>query len=206
MRIDPQIAAAHWEKAAVEQVASNLSAEGYQVNLDEKIGDYEADLVGRKAGETVVYEFKVGNWSSSRAHQAAEIRRIAVEQLGAQFRLILVPPPHQPVIEVAGLEDRLTEWLREHVPEDLEMLSSASQIEHVHDIEILELLFGPEGVKLIGEAVVDVCLQWGRGEDAAEERESFPFDFDITIRPDGTIAEVNSLEVDVSSWSGDDMQ
>jgi Predicted pPIWI-associating nuclease len=200
--IEPQIAARHWEEAAIDQVAKDLEAAGYQVSRNDRLGAYRADLVARKNSEIIVYEFKVGSWNTGRAREAAALRKHVVHALGAQFKLVVVTPPRDKIIEVEDIEQLLLDTILENLPSELDQLSSHTRIEAVSDVNISSVAIGRSGTSVEGEGMVSVTLEWGSGDDRVEMVESFPFDFHIILGPQESVKDLISLAVDVSGWYG----
>ncbi len=203
MLIEPEIAARHWEDAAVEQLAKELAEQGYSISKEEQINGYRADLVARKDSETIVYEFKAGRWSKARAHEVAAFRNHVVRELGAKFRLVVVTPPRQKTIEVADIEDMLAGALRKAAPAELTALYPVTRVEGVSDVEIASISVRPDGVEVEGAGTVRVTLHQGTGDEAPESAESFSFTFRVVRDPSGGLKEVRSLDVDVADWYSD---
>ena len=200
MRIDPSIAERHWAEAAVEQVIERLRADGYEVEREASFGGVRADLVARRGGETLVYEFKApSEGGEGWARAVALLRERAAEQ-GARFRLVFVRPPREARIEVNGIEAALVEALRGSPPKEFYALSPGANIEAVSDVEIDAIEVRPDRVAVEGEATVTASLSAGAGGTWATD--SFPFAFGVVLDREARLKNVTKLEVDTSSWSG----
>src|SRR4051812_17015302 len=204
MRIAPEIVKRHWEAAAAEQLACDLQREGYKVSQQERIGDQIADVVARRGGEVTVYEVKAPPWDERHADELIELRDRAVHDLNARFKLIIVTPPHDVAAEVAGLDRILHEHLSSPLDETLAALSPRTAIDAVSDIKIASIAVQAPEIHVEGDAIVHVTLRWGRGDDAAEDRESFPFTFALNLDTRGNLLSVDELKVETSAWNGGD--
>jgi hypothetical protein len=204
MRIAPEIVRRHWEAAAAEQLAKDLERKGYKVSQHERIGDHVADVVARRGDEVTVYEVKAPPWDERQADEFVELRDWAVRSLNARFKLIIVTPPHEVAAEIAGLDRILLDRLNNPLPEELDLLSSCTEVDDVSDLEIGSIVVKPPEIHVEGNAIAHVTLQWGRGDDAAEDRESFPFTFALNLDTQGRLLNVEELAVDTSAWYGDD--
>jgi Holliday junction resolvase len=200
MRIEPRIAERHWQAAAVEQVAEQLRAEGYEVRRQARFGDLRADLLARKGSDVLVYEFKSpteggDDW----AQQVSLLRERAVKR-GARFHLVFVRPPRESHIEVEGVEAALREALQKQFPAELDELSGHTMIEDVTGVEIDSIEVRQHETRVEGEATVSVSLN---NENETWATESFPFTFDVALDRGGRLARISDLNVDTSSWFGD---
>lgn len=206
MRIEPAIATRYIEQAAAEQLSEEMRSQGYEVQREVSLGDLRADLIARRDGQVIVYEIKVpaadaGEAAADWARQTARLRAYARE-LGASFRLILVRPPRETHVEVSGLEDQLACALREDPPDDLQAIAASIEIGQVSDLAITSLVVRAEAVEVEGEAIVDVSLLSGEGDEVS--RESFPLTFAVVLDRSGHVAELHRADVDTSSWYGEE--
>jgi hypothetical protein len=161
-------------------------------------------VVARRGEEITVYEVKAPPWDERQADQLIELRDEAVRRLGARFELVIVPPPHEVAAEVAGLDRILRDELSSPLHEVLDALSARTEADAVSDIEIGSIAVRAPEIHVEGNAIVHVTLRWGRGDDTAEDRESFPFTFALNLDTRGNLLSVDELEVNTTAWYSDD--
>jgi hypothetical protein len=180
----------------------NLERQGYQVATDVEIEDQHADLVVKKLGETVLYEFKVSPDLRKDSEQIRRLQSLAAKN-GYSFKLVVVSPPKQRSIEVEGLESTLTSYLlNAPIPDDLDTLASAVFIEDVVDLDIAEIDLRKDAIEIAGDATIEVRLEYGGGEerDGVTSHDSFPFKFRATLNLDLEIQSLDELQIDTSSF------
>jgi hypothetical protein len=204
MLIDPEIAAKHWEEAAVDQKARDLRAEGYEVLTDKKIGKRtRVDLWAQKPNAPpIVYEFRTWGWSDEeKAGRFANLRK-AVEELGGEFRLVIVTPPRQKTIELADVEAVLAKAVPEHCAAELSRLSDRTEVAGIHSPDITSISVRDGVMSVRGQATVELSLAWDRDEEATH-REQLPMQFDLTMDVNGRVTAVNALVIDTTSLDGE---
>ena len=204
MRIDEEILMRHYTDAAIEQVASDYEARGYEVEREASLQDHVADLVVRKGEETILFEFKSGGWSDSKIDAVQRLRNYAVHELGADFRLVMVNLPEETKIEVENLEHVLLELVIEEASL-YDELATHTEIDYVSDIEFDLITLRRDSVELQGSATVSLTLQFGsygdvRRGDGLRVSDSFPLDFNILLDRDLRVIEVANLDLDTSSY------
>jgi hypothetical protein len=204
MEIRDEIISKHWLDAAIEEVAVKYRTQGYEVLQEAPIGDTHADLIARKGDELIVVEFKLGDWSEERSEEVSRIRSEVIHRLGGKFNLVLVSPPKDKIIEIEGIEDILFE-LFANDPGDLDQLSTHTHIEEISDVTITSVNIELNKIYIQGSGIVSVDLNWGSDTDRAHEdgitiSDSYPFDFSIVLDGNLKLIEVETLEVDTSSY------
>jgi hypothetical protein len=204
MEIRQEIAEKYWLRAAIEETATKYAAQGYQVTKDAPIGNMRADLVARKGNELIVVEFKLGDWSTERSNDVRRIRNEVVHQLGGKFNLVVVSPPKERNIEIEGIENILYGIFINDLGE-LDELSTHTQIEEVSDVTISSVDVEQNRIRVEGAGVVSVELNWGSNSDRARDEgftvsDNFPFDFAIVLDNNLNLLEVESINVDTSSY------
>jgi hypothetical protein len=91
--------------------------------------------------------------------------------------------------------------------QEIDIIASRHSIDHpdVHNVEVTSI----DADTIVFEASGDIytTLEWGRGDDAAEMDETFPFKLQLTSptsKPYEPAAIAQTLEVDNSGWFGPD--
>lgn len=204
MRIEQEILMRHYTDAAIEQVASDYEARGYEVEREASLQDHVADLVVRKGEETILFEFKSGGWSDSKIDAVQRLRNYAVHELGADFRLVMVNLPAETRIEVENLGHVLFELVIEEASL-YDELATHTEIDYVSDIEFDLIIVRRDSVELKGSATVSLTLQFGsygdvRRGDGLRVADSFPLGFHILLDRDLRVIEVANLDLDTSSY------
>jgi hypothetical protein len=197
MKVDPVIAARHYEAAALEQTVERLRAEGYEVEHPARFEGLGADLVARRGGKTIVYEFVVpGSPGTPGWAEETNALRTLVAERGGRFRLVLVRPPRETRVEVAGLEEALARACEGHA--GLGRLSAGTVVREVGNVALASVQVGRDGTRVSGEATVRVELFDADDESFAEE--DFPLEFDLVLDRDGNVASLDRLDVEIPSW------
>lgn len=201
---DRGISGVFLEHAAAEELAENLVGDGWVVEREVQVGDNRVDLVARRGNEAVFYLFKVAG-STSPADWADHL--IALQQLARQnnatFRLVMVRPPRQMELEIEGVERMLFEWLAQHPPMEIEDIAGHTLIDGVGSVDLTSVRISGTIAEVSGEAILEVTLQTGGGEEIGSE--SFPFNFSATLDLATESAEdIDVHEVDTTSWYGTD--
>jgi hypothetical protein len=190
----------------INELASQLRGDGYEVTVAPKGPDEGYDLVARKDNKRVAFEvITIDDLRASEA-KMRQLRKRAQEQGYDDFRLVVVSPPREVITDVEGLEETLCDYFREHVPAELDSLSSRTVVDRVTDLEIDVLEVAVAGVHVAGTGVVEVSLEWGGGNerDGFEAGDTFPLSFDLTLDHQLEIQNVRALHIDTSSFSEED--
>ena len=192
------------ERAAAEELASKLASGGWEVQREAPVGAMRVDLIARRGEEVVFYEFKLAGASAydGWASQLLAYQKLA-RQHGAAFRLIMVRPPRQMELEVDGVERMLFEFLVQHPPTEVSDIAGHTLIDEVVGVDLDSVRISGTTADVSGDASLAVTLQTGAGEEIGSEL--FPFAFSAKLDLAAQRAdEVDVLEVDPSSWYGDD--
>jgi transcriptional regulator with XRE-family HTH domain len=197
--------ARYLEEARIEELRREWEAKGYRAAPRDVADDLRADLVVERAGERVIIEVKTAETLASARPDISRLARLAASEPNTTFRLVVTNPPLRKSVEIEGLADRLSTYLRYHLPVVLEELSPHTSVESVYGVEIVDAEVRPTETRARGNAVVEVRLQHldgGIGREGGEVAyEVFPLKFDVTLNTaDLSIAEVTSLEIDTSSF------
>lgn len=191
---------------AIEQLIEEYTTAGYTVSIDEKIGKYTADLIARKGDDQIVVEVKTGKLTSKRKAAIARIADYVRSRPGFKFLVVVATPPKEKVIEVKNLETIISRYMFNHLPSELDALSTHTSIDEVEDISISEIIVDDDEMFVKGTGVVSIELQFGsdgdqdRG-DGLKGRDNFPFTFEATLRlEDQMTAKEIDIVVDTDSY------
>ena len=194
--------AQYLQAAKIEEVASRLEAEGYRVVVGPSGQDDGYDLVAERGAEKLAIEVKDRASLKHFADEISRLRRRARDQ-GYDFRLIVVNPPAEVKAEVAGIREELRNRLIDELPHELDALSTDTRVKDVSEVEIDSIQVTTEGVRVEGNAVVEIELEYdGGGErDGLSWDTDFPFSFDVLLGRDLHIEQAYDIQVDTSSFA-----
>lgn len=194
---------------AIEQIAEDYIQKGYQVNKEERLGKFQADLVARKGEEQIVIEVKAGKMTADRKQKIAGIADY-VRSLGKyKFLVVIATPPKEKKLEIEDIETLISNHIHNTLPFELDELSSHTRPDEVFDIDIDEINISGENIYVKGDGVVSVELQFGSDGDqdkgdGFKSYDNFPFDFEITLaynsKKELKIVEVDKFDIDTSSY------
>jgi Holliday junction resolvase-like predicted endonuclease len=198
---------------ASEQIAAEYREKGYIVSTEERIGKYEADIIARQEKETIVIEIKVGRLTPQKKESIAGIADYVKAQSNYKFLVVVATPPKEKKLEMSGIEQILSDYFLNEMPDELDQLSTHTRLEDVSDVEIDEILIDGKEISVKGSGVFNIEIQFSSDSDQHNDlghksNDTIPFDFDIVIElnRDGEleIIEVNNLIVDTSSYYGEE--
>ena len=115
---------------------------------------------------------------------------------------MIVNPPRAVAVEIEGLANKMFDYLVDHLPSDLDELSSGTRIVNVVDVDIDSIDVTVNGIRVTGSGIVEVELE----HDGGEERDgltwgtSFPLTFDVELDHTLDIADAYEMRVDTSSF------
>jgi Holliday junction resolvase len=209
MRIDERILTRHLEAAAIEQLRSELEANGYEVRTDVPLDGggqpVSMDLVACRGQERIYYEIKVLGEGRAPANKQLSRLAQAARDGGGQFRLALVRPGRRTEVAVAGIEEALRRALSADPTGVIGRLGSGVTVEDVTEVEIDRIEVGHGGkVEVAGAAALTLDHSAEPGAYAFA-RSQLPFTFRVTIGSDGRVVDdpVPEYKIDVSEWIGD---
>ena len=191
------------EAAKQAETAEALTADGFSVVQELRVGDTQFDLVAEKGSQKLAYEFKAGRSSKTSRDSLQRLQEVAAQQ-GWQFRIVVVNPPPRVHVEVDRLQQHLLEYLMDRVPAELDQLSTHTRICGLSDVEISDLRMTQGEIRVSGTGSIDVQLQYGSGSDqdsgeGAKLYDSYPLRFTATLESTGEFRSVE-LTVDTSSF------
>lgn len=194
---------------AIEQIAEDYIQKGYQVNREERLGKFQADLVARKGEDQIVIEVKAGKMTPDRKQKIAGIADYVRSLGNYKFLVVIATPPKEKKLEIEDIETLISNYIHNDLPSDLDELSSHTRPDEVFDIDIDEINISGENIFVKGDGVVSVELQFGSDGDqdkgdGFKSYDNFPFDFEITLaynsKKELEIIEVDKFDVDTSSY------
>jgi hypothetical protein len=189
------------ESAKQAEVAEKLRAEGFVVEMDKTLNDVSFDLVAEKGARRLAYEFKAG--ASSRTNPANLVRlQEAARDAGLEFRIVVVTPPPRVNVKIDRLTEQLTGYMmREASLNELDILSTHTQIEEVGEVEVSDVHIGQNAITVSGTGTVSVALQYGSDSDEIPSSgNAFPFRFSASLDHQGNLKQIKELIVDTSSF------
>jgi hypothetical protein len=189
------------ESAKIEELAAQLEKEGYQVAVGTSGREDGYDLVAERGAERLAYEVTAGSRLGSSAQEIQVLRSRARDQ-GYGFRLVVVNPPREKKVEVAGLADQIRQRLLDEPPAELRALSRNTRVQRVAQLEVESAQVMVNGIRVKGDGVVEVELEYDieNGRGVADWSTDFPLYFDLLLDRDLHIEQVYDLRVNTSSF------
>lgn len=208
MKIDPRFLIPHLHAAATDQLADELTTQGYEVTRElAAAADAAApriDLAATRGGEKVFYEIKV--IGDRREAPDGKLSRIAAmaRAAGARFHLLLVQPSQSVDVSVDGLEEALRRTLPQALDINPEPLARPIKVLRVADVVIERLQVRGQGHAMVGgNAVAEVAQDVAGGSPLVSP---MPFAFEILLDAEGRLVTefVPQLILDTSELVGQD--
>lgn len=206
MKIRQELAYKHWLSAAMEEVEEKYKNEGYIVEREKEIGTHKADLIAKRKNELIVVEFKSTPWDAKKSSRVKQLRNYVVHKLGGKFNLVWAIPPKEKRIEIEDFEPKLHAALINDFPDELDALSTHTQIEGVSDIFISDIAIRKNAIEVKGTGTIEAGLNYGsdsdRCNDDSEETftDLYPFEFEVILNDKHEITDIVHLSVDTSSF------
>jgi len=177
MKIDKKYLSRYYHKAAVDQLSDEYKARGYNITVEEKVGNFRIDMVARKEDAIIFFEIKTGE---VRAETKERIKNLAdflkKEYPNSKFLLVAVRYPDDDTIVIDNLESILFDFFVGYeVPSELDELSPSTSIEDFSDVTVTSIEISHDTIKVECEGQVEVNLDYDRHESDAGFDESFPF-------------------------------
>lgn len=194
---------------AIDQLMADYQSKGYQVSVQEKIGNYHPDLVARKGDEVVVVEIKAGKLTPDKRKQLSNIGDFVRTHQNYKFLVVLAIPPKPKKIDIPNLDQLLHSYLINNFPDDLNKLFADTQITSVTDVILDEVTLTVTGnIAVKGNAVIEVELRYADDllevstDDSTVHVKVFPCSFDLllTYTPDKQliVSSAKELTIDTS--------
>ena len=191
------------EKLAIEDYYQKISQYCSVIVKDYKIGDNNVDLYFERNGNKFAYVFKTANTLKDSRQLFEKLRHDAMS-IGIHFRIILVHLPKEKEIYVEGIENTIYSAFIEKIPDDLDALSSHTQIDEIDEVELFVCKIKGGQIYLEGKSVVLVALCYGSGDEEICHNDAFPFEFKGCWSYDNNgklqLTEFLDLKIDTSSF------
>jgi hypothetical protein len=187
------------EQEQKQELMKSLSAEGYQV-IDPQL-DTEFDLLARKGNEVIAFEIKLSNRLADDADQLESQRRMAMKRGYTDFRLMVLHPPRETDVDVAGIEQKLKLFLNAKMPPELAELAQLIRIRDIQNVSYREVHIDETGIAAASPATAIVEFE-ADGVDEAEPptfHMTFPFKFDALLNRELAILEA-TCRFDLRDW------
>ena len=196
-------AADYLEADKIEELADDLSREGFSVEREASVGDQQFDLVARRNGEIVVYEVKARSRLKESADRLSQLRAAAREAGVTSYRLVVVNPPPEVKVAIDGLDTELFGYFLEELPTEVDELSYETHARRVKVLEIDSVDVRRQGIRARGRGALYVQLNFlgQTPTNGMTVEEGLEFAFDVELGPDLKLAGVNSIKIDVSDFA-----
>lgn len=204
LRLDRRSWLRIYHEAAIEQLAREISAQGYCTTREKRIGKHIADLVAEKEDATIVYEVKVGDIPPEGIERLTAIKATIEAMPNTMFKLVFVSISEKS-ISIDGIEDALFAYFEDDPPTDIISLASHQYIQGVSDVDLSSIQVDLGGIRVKGDGLLSIQLQYGsnadvRNDDGLLTEDSLPFDFECVMDHGLNVSEMVHIHVDVSSF------
>lgn len=204
MEIDKRFVRKYLHHMAVDQLEFDYKNQGFNVRKEVLIGDYRADLVVEKEDEVIVIEVKAGKLNEERRRAIAYIGDYVKTQGNYKFLIVFANEPPEKEILIDEFQAVLYQALIDFMPDELVELATHVYLDEVDEINFDKVVIEYGTISVIGNARVDVNLEFGSGSDGFVSSDSFPLDFKVDFRyADNVkieILEDPEFKVDTSSF------
>jgi len=196
MRINKNYLRKYYHAAAAEQLRDEYRNQGYDVNLEERIGPYRIDMVARKGEETIFFEIKTGDVRAETKRRIKDLSEyIKKEYPKGKFLLLAVRYPDDDTIEIDGIDGILFDYFVSNgTPSDLDELSTHTIIDDILDVTINRIEISHEGIWIDCEGQVSVDMSYGSGKDEESFGMTFPFFLKGTLQYKGDELKLDDVE------------
>ena len=192
------------EASKIEEIASQLEGEGYEVIIHPTGPDAGYDLIAKKNDKKLAIEVKASDELRKSAQSIKDLRERAIAGGYDEFRLVVVTPPREVTVIIEGLEIELYCYLDQNTPDELIGRwippIKFSDVTNVSNLEIDFIKLTKEGTHIIGSGVVKVEMDADEPHTNSFYAE-FPFTFDVKLNHNVQITDVYKLKVDTSNFS-----
>ncbi len=188
------------EAAKAEELAGQLRAQGYEVVVESEMGTARYDLVATKHNRKIAFEIKAKAHLSENLGHVRRLREKALSEGYDEFRLVIVSPPHEVSVSIAGLSEALLSELIHSPPAELNNLASKTVAQEVSEVTVDAVEITTDGIRVRGDGLVGVTIFFDSVEDEDDWSDSFPFTFDVHLDHALSITNVNGLQVDTDSF------
>lgn len=218
------------EAAKIEEVASRLRCEGYEVTISPTGTDEGYDIVARKGDKKLAVEVKANSQLRDSAPIIKTLRRRAIEHGYDEFRLVVVSPPREVKVSIEKLEDALFKYMEQNLPSiwrggSLQTFGELGlpDVNHIRlvrigEIDIESIDINTDQFQVVGDGVAEIEINylelheepfWSAGFPPQDStsltrwKTSVPFTFDVVLNHDLTVSKAQRIEIDTSSFKND---
>lgn len=212
------------ETAKIEEVASRLRGEGYEVTMPPIGHDEGYDIVASKGDKRVAVEVKVNSQLRDSTALIKTLHKRALERGYDEFRLVVVSPPREVKVSIEKLEAELFKYMEQNLPATLAggPVQSLAQFDvskilltGIGEIDIDSIDITTDGVQAVGNGVAEIeIIYWDIQEEPSGSagfqphdgryltswETAVPFTFDVILKHDLTISDARNIEVDTSTF------
>jgi len=206
MEIKKEYLGKYLHDIAIEQIADDYAQKGYTVKKEERLGNYQADLIVKKGNEQIVIEVKTGKMTPEKRQRIADIAD-HVRNLGdCKFHVVVATPPKEKRLGIEDLELLINNYIHNNLPSELDELSTHTRPDEVFDINIEKINISGKDIFVKGDGVISMELQ--SGSDGDQDKgdfktfDKFPFDFEFILTYNSNkeleITKVEKFKIDTS--------
>lgn len=215
------------EAKKIEDIASQLRGEGYEVTISPTGTDEGYDIVASKGDKKLAVEVKVNSQLRDSAALIKTLRRRAIEHGYDEFRLVVVSPPREVKVSIEKLEEELFKYMEQNLPSTLAGNSLQNlgelglpdvneiRLVGIGEIDVDSIDITTDGVQVGGNGVAEIEIDyweiheepfWSAGFPPQDGRSltkwktDVPFTFNVMLNHDLTISKTQKIEVDTSSF------
>jgi hypothetical protein len=199
-------AADYLEADKIEELADDLSREGYRVEREATVGGQRFDLLAQRDGERLVFEVRARSRLGANGDELVRLRAAAIEAGVTGFRLVVVNPPRATQVAIEGLDAALLGYFREELPAEVDQISYETRAKRVKIFDVESVDVRRDRMRVQGRGGLDVELNYRGKTDQIDltTDEGLDFTFDVELGSDLKLAHVNSIKVDVSDFADSD--
>jgi REase_AHJR-like len=187
-------------KAAVDQMAEEYRAKGYEVEKEAHLGTARADLIARHGEDLLIFEFKGYEADPDKGVALKQLRNYVGHHPNARLKLVLVKPPQHTTVQIDGLQRILYDLCSD--PERVRGLSQVApnwRLDEINDVALEDVQITSVGVEVKGSATALYTLQLAM-DDSTELTYPFPVAFHLALDPRLEMGAVQSFSVDVADF------
>jgi hypothetical protein len=187
-------------KVYIEETASRLRSDGYAVEQPQGARELGLDLIAIKGGHKIAIQVKARPSLGESAREIGRMRDAARSQGFDEYRLVVVNPPHDRKVTVAGLESQLQRQIEKDTGK-FGTLAPKVAVKEVVNLDLSHVGVDEGQIRVVGVGVVLVECET-TDDDVSDEGNwttDFPFSFDVSLNHELTINSVERLDIDLSS-------
>lgn len=195
-----------YEKAAIDQIADDYASRGYGIKKQAIVGPFRVDIVAANRDETVYIEVKSRKESPESKRRIKEMTDYFKTIPNSKFIVAISRYPEPKKIEFDELERILFDYFTVEFPSDLDILSTHTRMDDVHDLTINSIEIERDEIHVACNGSVSVSLQYGSDSEQEDDEPfimSFPFEFVGTLKYEDDsyhVIDCDTIEVDTDAF------